>query len=99
MGRARGGDRGRPADRHYVWIIFFHRYPHGIRGVAAIGYGMSQLPWPTSLVLNFVAAGGWSLAVVTAGYSVGHLSEKVMSDASSGLGFILLAAFLGLSWS
>ena len=88
----------RLADRHYVWMILFHRYPHGIRGVAGIAYGMSQLPWTTFLALNFVAAGLWSLAVITAGYSVGHLSEKVMSDASSGLGFILLAAFLGLSW-
>ena len=88
----------RLADRHYVWMILFHRYPHGIRGVAGIAYGLSQLPWPTFLALNFAAAGLWSFAVVTAGYSFGHLSEKVMSDASSGLGFIMLAAFLGLSW-
>ena len=80
------------ADRHYVWMILFHRYPHGIRGVAGFAYGISQLSWPTFLALNFVAAGLWSLAVVTAGYSFGHLSEKMMSDASSGLGFILLAA-------
>ena len=27
-----------------------------------------------------------------------QVSEKVMSDASSGLGFVILVAFLGLSW-
>jgi membrane protein YqaA with SNARE-associated domain len=45
---------GRLADRHYVWMILFHRYPHGIRGVAGFAYGISQLPWPTFLALNFV---------------------------------------------
>jgi membrane protein DedA with SNARE-associated domain len=88
----------RLADRHYVWMILFHRYPHGIRSVAGFAYGMSQLPWSTFLALNFVAAGLWSCAVVSAGYAFGQVSEKVMSDASSGVAFALLVAFLGLSW-
>jgi membrane protein DedA with SNARE-associated domain len=86
------------ADRHYAWMILIHRYPHGIRGVAGFAYGMSRLPWSTFLALNFVAAGLWSCAVVSAGYAFGHLSEKVMSDASSGLGLVMLIVFLGLSW-
>jgi membrane protein DedA with SNARE-associated domain len=88
----------RLADRHYVWMILLHRYPHGIRGVAGFAYGMSQLPWSTFLALNFVAAGLWSCAVVSAGYAFGQVSEKVMNDASSGLGLVMLLAFLGLSW-
>jgi membrane protein DedA with SNARE-associated domain len=87
----------RLADRHYVWMIVLHRYPHGIRGVAGFAYGMSQLPWSTFLALNFVAAGLWSCAVVSAGYAFGQVSEKVMNDASSGLGLVMLLAFLGLS--
>ena len=86
------------ANRHYVWMILFHRYPHGIRGVAGFAYGMSRLPWSTFLVLNFVAAGLWSCAIVSAGYAFGQVSEKFMSDASSGLGLVMLFAFLGLSW-
>jgi membrane protein DedA with SNARE-associated domain len=86
------------ADRHHVWMILLHRYPHGIRGVAGFAYGMSRLPWSTFLVLNFLAAGLWSCAVVSAGYAFGQVSEKVMSDASSGLGLVMLLAFLGLSW-
>lgn len=31
-------------------------------------------------------------------YAFGRVSEKVMSDASSGLGMVMLVAFLGLSW-
>jgi len=86
------------ANRHHVWMIMLHRYPHGIRGVAGFAYGMSQLPWSTFLILNFIAAGLWSGAVVSAGYAFGQVSEKVMSDASSGLGLVMLVAFLGLSW-
>jgi membrane protein DedA with SNARE-associated domain len=86
------------ADRHHVWMILLHRYPHGVRGVAGFGYGMSSLPWATFLALNFVAAGIWACAVVLAGYAFGQVSEKVMNDASSGIGLVMLIAFLGLSW-
>lgn len=86
------------AARHHIWMILIHRYPHGIRGVAGFAYGVSSLPWPNFLILNFVAAGIWSAAVVSAGYAFGEVSEKVMSQASSGLGAVMLIAFLGLSW-
>lgn len=86
------------ASRHHVWMILLHRYPHGIRGVAGFAYGMSPLPWSTFLMLNFVAAGLWACAVVSAGYAFGQVSGKVMNDASSSLGLVMLFAFLGLSW-
>jgi membrane protein DedA with SNARE-associated domain len=88
----------RLADRHYVWMILIHRYPHGIRGVAGFAYGMSRLPWSTFLALNFVAAGLWSGAVVLTGYAFGQVSEQLMNDASSGIGLAMLVGFLGLSW-
>jgi membrane protein DedA with SNARE-associated domain len=85
-------------NRYYVWLIFFHRYPHGIRGVAGFAYGMSRLPWPTFMAFNFVAAGLWSGAILSAGHAFGQISEKLMSDAFSGLGLIMLIVFLVLSW-
>jgi len=88
----------RLADRHFVWMILFHRYPNGIRSVGAFAYGLSSLPWSTFLVLNFVAAGLWACMVVSIGYAFGQLSEKVMSDASQGVGLVMLALFLALSW-
>ena len=88
----------RLADRHYVLMILFHRFPHGIRGIAGFAYGMSRLPWSTFLALNFFAAGLWSCTVVLAGYAFGQVSEKLMSDASSGIGVVMLVVFLGLSW-
>lgn len=88
----------RLVDRHYVWLILFHRYPHGIRGVAGFAYGMSRLSWPTFMAFNFVAAGLWSGVVLSAGHAFGQVSEKLMSDAFSGLGTVMLVIFLGLSW-
>jgi membrane protein DedA with SNARE-associated domain len=88
----------RLAERYHVWMILFHRYPYGIRGVAGFAYGVSRLSWPLFLAFNFVAAGIWACAVVSAGYAFGQLSEKTMNDASSGLGAVMLVVFLGLSW-
>jgi len=88
----------RLVDHHYVWLILFHRYPHGIRGVAGFAYGMSRLPWSTFLALNFTAAGVWSGSVVSIGYAFGHVSEKLMNDATSGVGIAMLIVFLLLSW-
>jgi membrane protein DedA with SNARE-associated domain len=88
----------RLVDRYYVWLILFHRYPHGIRGVAGFAYGMSRLSWPTFLAFNFVAAGLWSGAIISAGHAFGQVSEKLMSDAFSGLGMVMLLVFLVLSW-
>jgi membrane protein DedA with SNARE-associated domain len=88
----------RLADRYHVWMILFHRYPHGIRGVAGFAYGMSKLSWSTFLVLNFFAAGLWACTVVSAGFAFGQFSEKVMNDASQGVGIVMLVVFLGLSW-
>jgi len=88
----------RLADRHGVWMIMVHRFPYAIRGVAAVAYGMSRMKWPTFLLLNFVAAGLWSCAVLSAGFAFGRVSERVLADASSGLGLVLLVGFLGLAW-
>jgi membrane protein DedA with SNARE-associated domain len=89
---------GQLVDRYYVWLVLFHRYPHGIRGVAGFAYGMSRLPWPTFMAFNFVAAGLWSGAILSAGHAFGQISEKLMTDAFSGLGLVMLVVFLGLSW-
>ena len=86
-------------DRYYVWLILFHRYPHGIRGVASFAYGMSRLPWPIFLAFNFVAAGLWSGLILSAGHAFGQISEKLMSDAFSGFGMLMLIVFLVLSWT
>ena len=86
------------ANRHHVWMILLHRYPNGIRSVAGFAYGISALRWPTFLVFNFLAAGLWSCAIISMGYAFGQVSEKIMSEAASVFGVVMLLAFLGLSW-
>jgi membrane protein DedA with SNARE-associated domain len=88
----------RLTDNHYLWMILAHRYPQGIRGVAGIAYGMSNLSWGQFLPINLVASGLWSVIVVSIGYSFGQFSEKALNDASSGLGLGMLLSFLALSW-
>lgn len=88
----------RLSERHYIWMILVHRYPHGIRGVAALAYGISALPWGVFLLLNAIASGIWAIAIVSTGYAFGQVSEKLMSDASNSLGIVMLVIFLGLSW-
>lgn len=86
------------SERHYIWMVLLHRYPHGIRGVAAVAYGISALPWSVFLVLSLVASGIWAVTIVSIGYAFGHVSGKIMSDASSSLGFVMLVLFIGLTW-
>jgi membrane protein DedA with SNARE-associated domain len=84
--------------RYFVWLILFHRYAHGIRGIAGFTYGMSRLSWPRFLAFNFVAAGLWSGSVLWAGHALGKISEKLMSDAMSALSISMLVVFIALSW-
>ncbi len=85
-------------NRHHLWMIMIHRYPHGIRGIAGFAYGMSSLSWSTFMLINFAAAGIWACAVVALGYAFGTVSEKVMTQASSSVGLVMLVVFLALSW-
>ncbi len=88
----------RLAEEYHFWMILFHRYPYGIRGVAGFAYGMSDLPWYSFLPLSFLSAGIWATLILSAGRAFGQVSESLMSDVSSGLGIGMLIAFLGLSW-
>jgi membrane protein DedA with SNARE-associated domain len=88
----------RLSGRHHVWMILIHRFPRIIRNVAGFAYGASALGWPRFLLLNFVAAGLWAGATVSAGFGFGHLSESAMNDALSAFGVAMLAVFLGLTW-
>jgi membrane protein DedA with SNARE-associated domain len=81
-----------------VWVLLFHRYPHGIRGAAGFACGVGTVPVGTFLALNLIGAGAWAGLVSAAGYGFGQLSDKVMNDAASGVGLVSLIIFLGLFW-
>jgi membrane protein YqaA with SNARE-associated domain len=67
------------ANRHYVWMILLHRYPHGIRGVAGFAYGMSRLPWKRPSAFQVV-----SVSVVEAPYLGRELNRSASSPDRSG---------------
>lgn len=85
-------------EHHHLWMIFIHRYPNGIRSLAGFAFGISSMPTRMFLLLNFISAGLWSVTVVSAGYAFSHLTDKVITDAASGLGMALLIGFMGLFW-
>lgn len=88
----------RLSERHHVWMILIHRFPRIIRNVAGFAYGASTLGWPRFLMLNFVAAGLWAGATVSAGFGFGYISEKTMNDALTIFGITMLVVFLTLTW-
>ncbi len=91
-------DTERLVTRHYLWIIFVHRYVYGVRNLAGFAFGMSSVPAATFLALNFVSAGLWSVTVVSAGYAFSQFTDKVLSDAASRVSLLALMLFVGLFW-
>ena len=90
-----------------------HRHLGDLVAAEATGWGLATLLSLTILagftVVALLPAGDVKDAaaryvdpvlviVVSAGYAFGQVSEKLMSDASSALGVVMLVAFLGLSW-
>jgi membrane protein DedA with SNARE-associated domain len=88
----------RMVEHHYPWLAFVYRYPNGIRSLAGFAFGISSVSTSTFLLLNFLSAGLWSLTTVSAGFALSHLTDKMVSDAASGLGMALLIGFVGLFW-
>lgn len=96
----RGAEKaGRLVDRHYLWLPLIHRYPNGVRSLAGFAFGVSKLPSATFHAINFVSAGVWATALVSAGFLFGHASDQTLSGAASAIGLGALVVFLGLAWA
>jgi membrane protein DedA with SNARE-associated domain len=91
-------DTERLVTRHYLWMIFVHRYVYGVRNLAGFAFGISALPAATFLALNFVSAGLWSVTIISAGYAFSQFTDKMVSDTASGISVAALVLFVGLFW-
>jgi membrane protein DedA with SNARE-associated domain len=88
----------RLVEHHSLWFVFVYRFPNGIRSLAGFAFGISSMPTRTFMLLNFLSAGVWSLVTVSTGYAFSQLTDKVITDAASGMGMAALILFLGLFW-
>lgn len=85
-------------EHHHGWFAFLYRYPNGIRSIAAFAFGISTIQTRYFLLLNFLSAGVWAFSIVSAGYAFSKLTDKVVTDAASGLAMALLIGFVALFW-
>lgn len=58
--------------RHSILVIFGFRFLYGLRAVSPFAIGMSHVPIPKFVILNFIGAAFWSVAVGLAGYAFGN---------------------------
>ena len=81
-----------------VGFILTYRFARGMRSVAAMAFGMTGLTWAYFSPLNIVAAALWAGVFTGAGYSLGHVSEKVLGDAANWATLVLLGVFILIGW-
>jgi membrane protein DedA with SNARE-associated domain len=74
-----------------VWLerwdsrfILSYRFIYGIRNFASIALGMSAVPWRHFLILNFIAAGLWSVLFAGGGYLCGRTLGGVLANSVTG---------------
>ncbi len=84
--------------RYNTWFVLSFRFIYGIRNVASLAMGMSQLPWWRFSLLNFIAAGVWANSFAWFGYLFGEVLKAVLGDVALYFTLGLLAVFLTIAW-
>jgi membrane protein DedA with SNARE-associated domain len=81
-----------------VGFILTYRFASGMRTPAGLGLGMTQIPRLQFSLFNLIAAAIWATVFVGAGYSLGHVSEKIVGDYANGVTLALLGVFVLIGW-
>jgi membrane protein DedA with SNARE-associated domain len=90
-----GVDRAlRLLERYNTAFILSFRFIYGVRNFSSFAMGMSPLRWTRFLVLNFIAAGLWSLSFACSGYVFGEMLSAMLGDAAEKLGIVALVIFV-----
>jgi membrane protein DedA with SNARE-associated domain len=76
-----------------VFILTF-RFVYGIRNFSPVAIGLSDLGILRFMILNFIAAGLWSVTFVSVGYLFGHELGQVMGRWAETIELVALALFL-----
>lgn len=64
---------------HTIFILSF-RFLYGLRTVSPFVIGMSKVPTPRFLMLNFIASAIWASTFTTAGFLLGTVLESVVAE-------------------
>ncbi len=75
-------------------FILTYRFIYGVRNFSSVALGMSSLPWPRFLFLNFFAAGIWACSFAGTGYLFGEALGAVLAETAHGFLFAMLALFV-----
>jgi len=79
--------------KYNTGFILSFRFIYGVRNFSSFAMGMSGLPWPRFLVLNFIAAGLWANSFAIAGYLLGSLFEAALGNIAQNFGLVMLGVF------
>jgi membrane protein DedA with SNARE-associated domain len=74
-----------PVDEALGWLkryntgfILSFRFVYGVRNFASFAMGMSGLDWRRFMILNFMAAGLWSVSFVSIGMIIGTVFKETI---------------------
>lgn len=90
-------------ERHGAKTVFIARFITGLRVVAAVLAGGSEMPWRTFVFFNATGAIAWATTIGAAGYLLGQswdvLEQWIGRTSLAGLAIVLvLAALMIARW-
>jgi membrane protein DedA with SNARE-associated domain len=79
--------------RYDAGFILSFRFIYGVRNFSSFALGISGIGWRRFLALNFLAAGLWASAFVSAGYLCGHAFHHMLGEFAERFSLAMLALF------
>ena len=71
----------RTLERNNTLFILSYRFVYGMRNVASMVIGASEISWTRFAILNFISAGVWSVTFAGGGYLAGREIEDFVGVA------------------
>lgn len=85
-------------DRYGVYAVFFARFISGVRVVAALVAGSSEMPWGEFLVANALGAIVWASAVTAVGYFGLKAAEQLLLANRVVQTIVMFAGAIAIAW-
>lgn len=67
-------------EQHQVWLLLGFRFLYGLRTVTPFVIGASNIPYYRYLILNFIGASVWAIAVGVLGYFFGNTVDVLIGN-------------------